>query len=128
MPTSLCGPPMNDPCSDTVIAESLAIDKSSVPDSFGQDVLPLMTLSDWCKAQADEPHICQAVGLVGRAAKPSHTAVQNPSEPPEAPFTSVASAGTEKWCNVLQVGRLWQTSVSPGATQTVPEESTRGCA
>ena len=72
---------MNDPCSGTVMAESLAIDASSVPDSFGQDVLPSMTSSDWRRAQADDPHIGQVVGHVARATKPSHIAVR--SEPPE---------------------------------------------
>uniref|UniRef100_A0A8C5DDV5 Gypsy retrotransposon integrase-like protein 1 n=1 Tax=Gouania willdenowi TaxID=441366 RepID=A0A8C5DDV5_GOUWI len=54
-----------------VAAESLAIDPSLVLGVFGEDTLPSMTTSDWCKAQKDDPSLSHVVALVERGLKPS---------------------------------------------------------
>lgn len=66
---------MKEHCPSTVIAESLAVDASSVPDCFGRDVLSSMTPADRRKAQADDPHISRVVSLLAKVAKPSHAEV-----------------------------------------------------
>uniref|UniRef100_A0A3P9L7F3 Gypsy retrotransposon integrase-like protein 1 n=1 Tax=Oryzias latipes TaxID=8090 RepID=A0A3P9L7F3_ORYLA len=56
---------------DTLIAESLGIDASSVPDSFGQDILPTMTLTDWCDVQRGDPLIGHVIRLLEKSKKPT---------------------------------------------------------
>uniref|UniRef100_A0A3P9KGV5 Gypsy retrotransposon integrase-like protein 1 n=1 Tax=Oryzias latipes TaxID=8090 RepID=A0A3P9KGV5_ORYLA len=56
---------------DTLIAESLGIDASSVPDSFGQDILPSMTLTDWCDVQRGDPLIGHVIRLLEKSKKPT---------------------------------------------------------
>lgn len=66
----------NEHCSRTVIAESLAVDMSSIHDFFGQDILPSMTLADWQKAQADDPHISSVIGFLTKTEKPRHSEIR----------------------------------------------------
>lgn len=57
-----------------VLAESLAVDASSVPDLFagqGQTTLPGMTRESWREAQGQDPSINRVVKLVESAQKPS---------------------------------------------------------
>lgn len=57
-----------------VLAESLAVDASSVPDLFagqGQTTLPGMTRESWREAQSQDPSINRVVKLVESAQKPS---------------------------------------------------------
>lgn len=72
---------MNGYFPDTLIAESLGIGASSVPDSFGQNILPSMTLTDWCDAQRGDPHIGHVVCLLEKAVKPTPREIR--SEHPE---------------------------------------------
>ena len=64
-----------------VIAESLAIDPSTVTDVFGEDTLPSMTNSDWCKAQRDDPSISRVIHWMEGVLKPSLRDTK--LEPPE---------------------------------------------
>lgn len=64
-----------------VIVESLAMDPSSLPDVFGEDILPSMTTSDWCKAQRDDPSISHVITLLERTLKPSFKEAR--LEPPD---------------------------------------------
>ncbi|CAI5680231.1 unnamed protein product [Oreochromis niloticus] len=54
-----------------VIAESLVVDPSVVPDVFGEDTLPSMANSDWCNAQNNDPSLSRVITFVRRAVKPS---------------------------------------------------------
>ena len=57
-----------------VLAESLAVDASSVPDLFagqGQTTLPGMTREGWREAQSQDPSINRVIKLVESAQKPS---------------------------------------------------------
>lgn len=56
---------------DPVIAESLVVDPSIVPDVFGEDTLPSMTDSDWCNAQNNDPSISRVITFVRKTVKPS---------------------------------------------------------
>lgn len=92
---------MNEHCSGTVIAESLAVDASSVPDSFGQGVLPSVTPADWRKAQADDPHISRVVSLLAKAAKPSDTG--------DSPEHAEVKLLLRQWCKLeLRDGMLYR--------------------
>ena len=54
-----------------VVAESLVVDPSIVPDVFCEGTLPSMTNSDWCNAQGSDPSISRVITFVRRAVKPS---------------------------------------------------------
>lgn len=91
----------NEYSSGTIIVESLAVDASSVPNSFGQDSLPSMTLADWRKAQADDPYISRIISFLVKATKPS------PGEfRPEHPEVKVL---LRQWCKLeLRDGVLYR--------------------
>lgn len=55
-----------------VAAESLAISPGMVDEVFGEDTLPSMTNTDWCKAQRDDPSISYVITCLEEAHRPSY--------------------------------------------------------
>lgn len=68
-------------CPEPIIAQSLAIDPTSVPDALGEDILPSMTDTDWCKAQRADPSLSRVISLVEGGVRPSLR--ETNLEPPE---------------------------------------------
>lgn len=68
-------------CPELLIAESLAIHPTSLPDAFGEDILPSMTDADWCQAQRADPSISRVIALLEGGVRPSLR--ETNFEPPE---------------------------------------------